>query len=334
MAAAALATGNCVILKPSDQTPIIAHRLMEAFLEAGLPSGVASLLTGTGSLIGAYLVEHAAMDFIAFTGSREVGLKIWESAGRTKPGQQNLKKVICEMGGKNAVIVDEDSDLDEAISGCLTSAFGYSGQKCSALSRLIVLESISPDFTQRLVAAAQSLPIGIAERAGSTIVPVISRAAQQRILNAIEHGKTEATLAWQGIVPNDLNACFVPPTIFVNVPTSGSLFRNEIFGPVLSVVTAKDFDHAIALANDSEFALTAGCYSRSPKNLEHARREIVCGNLYLNRPITGAIVERQPFGGFKMSGGGTKAGGPDYILNFMIPRVITENQIRHGFAAD
>jgi RHH-type proline utilization regulon transcriptional repressor/proline dehydrogenase/delta 1-pyrroline-5-carboxylate dehydrogenase len=332
MASAAIVAGNAVIIKPSDQTPVIGARLMELFVEAGLPAGVANLLTGPGGKVGAHLVSHPQIDFIAFTGSKEVGLRIWESAGRTAPDQANLKKVVCEMGGKNCVIVDSDADMDEAVVGCISSAFGYQGQKCSALSRLIVLEDNYDKFVERLIAAAGSLPVGPAELPGNVVGPVIARDAQQRILGIIEAGKKEAKLAWQGKVPDDPNACYVPPTVFIEVPPISRLFREEIFGPVLSVTKAKDFDHAIALANESEFALTGGCYSRSPINIERVKNELVCGNLYINRTVTGAIVERQPFGGFKMSGGGTKAGGREYLENFLVPRVITENCLRRGFA--
>ncbi|MBI5685521.1 MAG: bifunctional proline dehydrogenase/L-glutamate gamma-semialdehyde dehydrogenase [Verrucomicrobia bacterium] len=332
MTSAAVVAGNAVVMKPSDQTPIIAARLMSLFVEAGLPPGVVNLLTGSGSLLGAHLVAHPQANLVAFTGSMEVGLRIWETAGRTRPGQTGLKKVICEMGGKNALIVDSDADLDEAVAGVLVSAFGYSGQKCSALSRLIVVADNYDRFLARLLSAASSLRIGPAEQPGSVIVPVISRDAQQRILARIEAGGTEATLAWQGFVPSDANACYVPPSIFTNVPPGSHLFRDEIFGPVLAVARAKSFDHAIALANDCQYALTGGVYSRSPVNIERARRELVCGNLYINRPITGALVGRQPFGGFGMSGGGTKAGGREYLQNFLLPRVITENTLRRGFA--
>jgi RHH-type proline utilization regulon transcriptional repressor/proline dehydrogenase/delta 1-pyrroline-5-carboxylate dehydrogenase len=332
MVSAAVVTGNAVIMKPSDQTPVIGAALMRLFVEAGLPAGVLNLLTGPGSTAGAHLVSHSAIDFIAFTGSKEVGLRIWEAAGRTAPGQANLKKVVCEMGGKNCMIVDSDADLDEAVAGCIASAFGYQGQKCSALSRLIVLTENYERFVERLIAAAGSMRIGPAEIPGNVLGPVISREAQQRILAIIEAGKSEARLAWQGKVPEDPNACYVPPTIFTEVPPGSKLFREEIFGPVLSVTRARTFDEALALANDSEFALTGGCYSRSPVNIERVKAELVCGNLYVNRTITGAIVERQPFGGFKMSGGGTKAGGREYLQNFLVPRVVTENCLRRGFA--
>ncbi len=334
MTAAAVVAGNAVIMKPSDQTPVIGARLMMLLMEAGLPAGVVNLLSGPGSIVGAHLVAHPQVDFIAFTGSKEVGLKIWEAAGRTAPSQVNLKKVVCEMGGKNCVVVDSDADLDEAVVNCIASAFGYQGQKCSALSRLIVLEANYDRFMERFIGAATSLRVGPAELPGNIVGPVINKDAQQRILGVIEAGKQEAKLTWQGTVPGDAAACYVPPTIFTEVPPSSRLFREEVFGPVLAVSRAKDFDEAIALANDSDFALTGGCYSRSPSHVERVKAELVCGNVYINRGLTGAVVERQPFGGFKMSGGGTKAGGREYLQNFLVPRVVTENCLRRGFAPE
>jgi RHH-type proline utilization regulon transcriptional repressor/proline dehydrogenase/delta 1-pyrroline-5-carboxylate dehydrogenase len=329
---AAVVGGNAVILKPSDQTTVIAARLMELIAEARFPAGVVNLITGRGSVVGAHLVAHPQVDFIAFTGSMEVGLSIWESAGRTPPGQANLKKVICEMGGKNALIVDSDADLDEAVLGTLHSAFGYQGQKCSALSRLIVLADNYDKFVDRLVAATACLRMGPPEEPGNIIGPVIDRASQQRIMDVIEAGKRTARLAWQGQPPNAPDACYVPPSIFTEVEASSRLFREEIFGPVLSITKARDFDEALALANDCAFALTGGLYSRSPVNIERAKAEMACGNLYINRGITGAVVGRQPFGGFKLSGGGTKAGGMEYLQQYLVPRTITENCLRRGFA--
>ncbi|HVV00994.1 MAG TPA: L-glutamate gamma-semialdehyde dehydrogenase, partial [Verrucomicrobiae bacterium] len=334
MTAAAVVAGNSAIMKPSDQTPVIAARLMDLFMEAGCPAGVVNFLPGSGSLIGSRLVEHAGIDFIAFTGSKEVGLKIWEAAGRMMPGQQNLKKVVCEMGGKNAVIVDDDADLDETVAGSLASGFGYQGQKCSALSRLIVLAANYEKFVKRFLAAADSMRFGPPEDPRFIFGPVISRSAQERILQMIETGKSEARLLWQGAAPASSEGCYVPPTIFAEVPPDSRLFREEIFGPVVSITRAADFQDALDLANRSEFALTGGCYSRSPSNIERAMAEFQCGNLYINRGITGALVARQPFGGFKMSGGGTKAGGREYLENFMVPRVITENCLRRGFAPE
>jgi RHH-type proline utilization regulon transcriptional repressor/proline dehydrogenase/delta 1-pyrroline-5-carboxylate dehydrogenase len=333
MVTAALVTGNTVIMKPAEQSAVIAAMLMEMFEEAGVPPGVLNFLTGKGSVIGAHLVDHKDVDVIAFTGSREVGLRIWKSAGETRPGQRELKRVICEMGGKNAIIIDSDADLDEAIIDTIYSAFGYQGQKCSACSRLIVLEENYGRVMERLLSAAASLRVGNPEEPGITVGPVIDETSYKRILDYIEIGKTEATLAYQkGDVPN--NGYFIPPTIFTNVRPDNRVGCEEIFGPVLSVIKVRDLTEAIDVANSTEFALTAGFFSRSPANIERAKAEIIAGNVYINRSCTGAVVGRHPFGGFKMSGGGTKAGGGDYLLNFVVPRVVTENIMRHGFAPE
>src|SRR3989441_5089820 len=328
MASAGVVTGNTVIMKPSEQSIVCGVMLMQVFEEAGVPPGVLNFLSGHGSVIGAHLVDHKDVDMIAFTGSREVGLKIWESAGITRPGQRELKRVICEMGGKNAMIVDSDADVGEAIGYSIYSAFGYQGQTCSALSRLILLEDKYDRVMERLIPAAASLRIGNPEEPGITVGPVIDETAYKRILNYIEVGKSEATFAYQkGDVPE--KGFFVPPTIFTNVKPDMRIAREEIFGPVLSVLKVRDLNEAIAVANDTDFALTAGFFSRSPANIERAKAEIVAGNVYINRSCTGAVVGRHPFGGFKMSGGGTKAGGGDYMLNFLLPRIVTENIMRH-----
>ena len=331
---APLVAGNTVIMKPAEQTSIIGAVFMELLMEAGLPPGVVNLITGRGEEVGAHLVAHPKTDFIAFTGSRSVGLKIWETAGRTLPGQANLKKVVCEMGGKNAMIVDADADLDEAIPAVLYSAFGFSGQKCSALSRLIVLDSIYDAFVQRLVAAAASLPVGDPALPGTLIGPVIDGESRDRLLLRIAEAKRESRLVFEGRILDATKAgggYFVPPTIFADVQPGHMLAREELFGPVLGIMRAKTLDDALALANDTDYALTGGVFSRSPSTLARAREEFRCGNLYLNRTITGALVERQPFGGFGMSGGGTKAGGRAYLENFLFPRVISENTMRRGF---
>ncbi len=325
MVTAAMAGGNTVVMKPSGHTPVIAARLMAMLAAAGMPDGVANLLTGAGSELGDHLTGHPQIDFVAFTGSKETGLRIWEMAGRTVNGQRNLRKVVCEMGGKNALIVDAGADLEAAVRGALRSAFGYSGQKCSALSRLIVHEQCHDEFMGRLRAEAARLRIGRAEDEGSTVVPVISREAQRRIIRIVTEAEKTHRIAWRGEPPADEQACFVPPVIFEDVPPSSRLFREEIFGPVVAVTRARDFVHALALANDSDFALTGGVFSRDEGNLARAKAEFQCGNLYLNRPITGALVGRQPFGGFRMSGGGTKAGGREYLQHFLFPRVVTEN---------
>jgi RHH-type proline utilization regulon transcriptional repressor/proline dehydrogenase/delta 1-pyrroline-5-carboxylate dehydrogenase len=332
MVSAALVTGNTVIMKPAEQSAVCGAMLMEMFEEAGVPPGVLNFLPGKGRVIGQHLVDHNDVHMIAFTGSREVGLRIWESAGQTRPGQLELKRVVCEMGGKNAVIVDSDADLDEAIVDSIYSAFGYQGQKCSALSRLIVLEENYDRVIKRLVEAAASLRVGNPETPGIMVGPVIDETAYRRQLEIIEAGKKEATLAFQGTVPPE--GFFVPPTIFTDVKPEMRLAREEIFGPVLSVMKVRDLDEAIRVANDTDYALTAGFFSRSPANIERVKAELVAGNVYINRSCTGAVVGRHPFGGFKMSGGGTKAGGGDYLLQFLVPRVVTENIMRHGFAPD
>jgi len=333
MVTAALVTGNTVIMKPAEPSAILGALLMEVFEEAGVPPGVLNFLPGHGSVIGAHLVDHPDIEMIAFTGSREVGLRIWESAGKTRPGQHELKRVVCEMGGKNPVIVDSDADLDETIVDTIYSAFGYQGQKCSACSRLIVLAENYDRVMERLIAAAASLRVGNPEEPGITVGPVVDETAYRRIQEVIERGKEEATLAFQG---KDFPSTgyFIPPTIFTDVKPEMTLSQCEIFGPVLSVLKARDLDEAIAIANDTDYALTAGFFSRSPANIERAKAELVAGNVYVNRSCTGAVVGRHPFGGFKMSGGGTKAGGTDYLLNFLVPRVVTENIMRHGFAPE
>lgn len=326
--------GNTVVMKPAEQTSVIAAEFMDVMTEAGVPSGVVNLVTGYGEEVGAHLAAHAGVDFVGFTGSRAVGLKIWEIAGRTLPGQTNLKKVVCEMGGKNALIIDSDADFDEAIPAALYSAFGFSGQKCSALSRLIVLDAIHDRFVERLVAAAAAMPVGDPAQPGTVIGPVIDEDARNKIMGLIEAGRSEATLAWQGVLSSELQASggyYVRPTIFTEVKPEHMIAQEEVFGPVLAVLRARDLDHAFSIANATDYALTGGLFSRSPSALKRAERELVCGNVYLNRGITGAIVERHPFGGFKMSGAGTKAGGRGYLENFLFPRVIVENVLRRGF---
>jgi RHH-type proline utilization regulon transcriptional repressor/proline dehydrogenase/delta 1-pyrroline-5-carboxylate dehydrogenase len=332
MTAAALVAGNCAIMKPSEQSAVIGARLARVFREAGVPPGALQLLTGPGSVVGAYLVEHPDIAVIAFTGSKEVGLKIWEAAGRTKPKQLHLKKVVCEMGGKNAIIVDTDADLDEAVPAILASAFGYQGQKCSAASRLIALAPVYDRLLDRLIDGAASLAIGSPEDPANIVGPVIDSDAFERIKAVIESTKCYAGLAHSGQAPAG-EGYYLGPTIFRDVPRNSPLAQQEIFGPVLAVIRARDLDEALEIANGTEFALTGGFFSRSPRNIEQVKRDFDVGNLYINRGITGALVGRQPFGGYRMSGGGTKAGGPDYLLNFLLPRAVTENLMRRGFVS-
>lgn len=330
MCAAAIVAGNCVIYKPSNQTPVVGHTLLEIFLQAGLPPGVFNYTPGPGTVIADFLVGHPQISVIAFTGSMEVGLRIIEKASRTPNSQPSVKKVVAEMGGKNAIIIDDDADLDEAIPHVIDSAFAYQGQKCSACSRVIVLDTIYDRFVQRLVEAARSLRIGPPEDPANFVGPVIDQSAQKTILQYIELARSEGTILYLSETPND--GYYVPITIVEGITPEHRLAQEEVFGPVLVVMRVRDFDQAIEWANSTRFALTGGAFSRSPGHLERCRREFRVGNLYFNRGCTGATVERQPFGGFKMSGVGSKAGGPDYLLQFMDARVVTENTMRRGLA--
>ncbi len=334
MTVAALVTGNTVVIKPAEQSSVIGAHFMSLLREAGFPDGVANLVSGTGESVGSLLVAHPDVDLIAFTGSRDVGTLIWAMAAVTHPDQRNLKKVICEMGGKNAAIIDTDADLDEAVLGILQSAFSYQGQKCSALSRLITVGNVGRRLIPRLTDAIAALKIGLPEHPDTDIGPVIDHASLAKIQGYIDLGKREHTLAYQAQLPAGLEGFYVGPSVFTEVSPGARLAQEEIFGPVLAVIEAKDLATAVQIANDTPFALTGGLYSRSPVNIDRVRAEFQVGNLYINRPITGAIVGRHPFGGFKMSGGGTKAGGKDYLLNFLFPRVVTENTLRHGFAPE
>jgi len=333
MTTAALVTGNTVVMKPAEQSAVIGAKLMEVFQEAGFPGGVVNYLPGVGEEIGPTLVEHPDVAMIAFTGSRGVGLLLNREAAEHRPGQDHIKRVIAEMGGKNAIIVDDDADLDEAVTGVAGSAFGYQGQKCSACSRAIVLEPIYEAFLQRLVEATRSMKIAPAEDPGCGIGPVIDAEARQRILDYIGKGKQESRLVHAGEVGGLAEeGYFIGSHIFADVAPTAVIAQEEIFGPVLAVIKVRDLDEALAVANGTSYALTGGLYSRSPANIRRVKCEFRVGNLYINRKITGALVERQPFGGFKMSGIGSKAGGPDYLLQFVLPRAITENTMRRGFA--
>ena len=330
MTVASLVAGNCTLLKPAEVSSVIAAKLAEILLEAGIPRGVFQYVPCKGSTVGAYMVKHPDVHMIAFTGSQEVGCRIYADAAILQPGQKHLKRVIAEMGGKNAIIVDESADLDQAVAGVVYSAFGYSGQKCSACSRAVVLEPVYDAFVSRLVEATRSLNVGPAEAPGTRVGPVIDAAARDRIREYVEKGKTEAELALEMPAPD--TGYFIGPVIFANVPPAAKIAQEEIFGPVLSVMRAKTFEEALELANGTNYALTGGLYSRTPSHIELAQAEFEVGNLYINRGITGAIVSRQPFGGFKLSGVGSKAGGPDYLLQFLEPRTVTENIQRQGFA--
>ncbi|MBI2027223.1 MAG: L-glutamate gamma-semialdehyde dehydrogenase [Deltaproteobacteria bacterium] len=334
MIAAALAVGNTVVFKPAEVATACGYKIYEILKEAGLPDGVLNFLPGQGRLIGNYLVRRPDVSLIAFTGSKEVGLAIIEEAGKTPKGQNHVKKVIAEMGGKNAIIIDSDADLDSAITGVLQAAFGYQGQKCSACSRVIVLDSVYDKFTSRLKEAALSIKVSPAEDPGSAVGAVINKGAFEKISQYIEIGKKEAQVLVQCEIPQGTTGYFVKPTIFCNVQPNHRIAQEEIFGPVLAVLKVKDFDEALKIANGTQFALTGALYSRSPKNIERAYKEFEVGNLYINTKCTGAMVARQPFGGFKLSGVGTKAGMKEYLLQFVEMKTVSENTQRQGFAPE
>jgi len=332
MTVAALVTGNVTILKPAEQSSLIAFEFAKLVLEAGVPSDAFAFLPGDGEEIGAHLVQDRNIDLICFTGSKAVGLWIIEQASKRIDDQRTIKKVIAEMGGKNAIIIDEDADLDEAVKGVLYSAFGFAGQKCSACSRVIAVGDCYEPFLKRLCAGANDLIVGDPKRPETFLGPVIDVESQQRLLERIKKATEENSLAFQGEVPQE--GYFVPATIFKDVAADSPIWSDELFGPVLACTRANSFTEAIELANNSEYALTGAVFSRSPNNLVLATKEFKVGNLYLNRGSTGAIVQRHPFGGFKMSGVGSKAGGPDYLLQFLEPRVVTENTMRRGFTPE
>jgi RHH-type proline utilization regulon transcriptional repressor/proline dehydrogenase/delta 1-pyrroline-5-carboxylate dehydrogenase len=335
MTTAALVTGNTVVMKPAEQSSLVAKKLHDILLEAGTPPAALALLPGRGELIGPTLVAHPDTALVAFTGSRDVGLAINRLAAEASAsGDARLvKRVIAEMGGKNAIIVDDDADLDEAVVAVAQSAFGFQGQKCSACSRVIVLDHVHDAFVARLAGAVQSLHVGPAADPASRLGPLVDEEARDRVRRFIDIGRRTA----REVVAADVGdladrGWFVGPHVFADVDPAGPLGQEEIFGPVLAVFRARDFDHAIELANGTRYALTAGVFSRSPARLAKARDLLEAGNIYLNRGITGALVQRQPFGGYRMSGIGSKTGGPDYLLQFVVPRTVTENTMRRGFA--
>jgi RHH-type proline utilization regulon transcriptional repressor/proline dehydrogenase/delta 1-pyrroline-5-carboxylate dehydrogenase len=329
-----LVAGNPVIMKPAEQSSAIARKLFDLLIEAGVPSDVLHFVPGLGEEVGAALVLNPLVHVINFTGSRAVGLKIMEDAARVQPGQRHIKKVIAELGGKNAVIIDDDADLDEAVVGCLHSAFGFQGQKCSALSRIIIVDSAYEKFRQRFLEALASFKIGPADDVAYRVGPVIDSDAKTRLEGVAARNK-----AFQ-IAEVPLNpelkqlGHYVAPRVFESQDFRSELGQTEFFGPFVTLFRVQNFDQALEAFNDTEYALTGGLYSRSPEHIERMRAQAQVGNLYVNRPITGALVCRQPFGGFRMSGCGGKAGGPDYLLNFLEPRSITENTMRRGFAPE
>lgn len=330
MVTAAAVTGNTVVMKPAEQSSVVAWGLMKMIQEAGFPAGVVNFLPGFGEEVGEYIVNHKFTTTIAFTGSKAVGLHILNRASYVQPGQTHVKRCIIEMGGKNAVIIDNDADLDEAVDGVLYSAFGFSGQKCSAASRVIVLDEVYDRFVDRLVEAAKSIDILPADNPKAYMGPVVDKEAYDRILGMIADAEKSHKLLFKASVPQ--GGYFAPPTIFGDVPGDAKLAQQEVFGPVVAVIRAKNLDQALEIGNSTEYALTGGLFSRSPANIARVKEELEVGNLYVNRGITGAMVERHPFGGYKMSGVGSKTGGPDYLKQYMEPIAVTENTLRRGFA--
>jgi 1-pyrroline-5-carboxylate dehydrogenase len=319
-----VAAGNTVVMKPSSYTPMIAAAFMDAVAAAGIPDGVINFMPGGGGQVGDHLVDHARTRFVNFTGSKEVGIRIAGRTARVQPGQKWLKRAYLEMGGKDAIVVDETADLDAAAQGAVTSAFGYQGQKCSAASRLIVVAEVYDAVLDRVVAAAARLQVGPAAE-NFPVAAVISANQQKAILAEISRARRAPgkLVLGGGAGPRD-GGYYIEPTIFADVPPQARLAQHEIFGPVLSVIRARNFADAVRIFNATEYGLTGGLYSRSRERLERAKREFYVGNLYLNRPITGALVGVQPFGGVKLSGSNAKAGGPDYLRLFMEMKTVAE----------
>ncbi len=323
MVAAAIVSGNTVVMKPASATPVIAAKLMSLWEEVGLPAGVVNYLPGSGGVIGDFLVAHPKIRFINFTGSRDVGLRINKLAAEIAPGQKWIKRVIAEMGGKDAIIVDSEADLDEAANAIVASAFGFQGQKCSACSRAIVVKDVYEEIVAKVAEKAKKLKVGPAGDCGMNMGPVIDDSAYNKIMEYIEIGKKEGRLIAGGDKAGD-NGYFIQATVFADVSPKARIAQEEIFGPVVAITPADDFDHALAIANDTEYGLTGAVFSRSRGKLEQARRKFHVGNLYFNRKCTGALVGVHPFGGFNMSGTDSKAGGADYLLLFMQAKSISE----------
>jgi 1-pyrroline-5-carboxylate dehydrogenase len=323
MTLASIVTGNTVVLKPSSDSPTIAALFVDILYEAGVPRDVVSFFTGPGGSAGEALVTHPKARFIAFTGSKEAGLRINEQATKTQPGQVWIKRTVLEMGGKDAIIVDDEADVDSAVEGVALSAFGYQGQKCSACSRAIVAEKIYDSFVAKLADRVKKITVGSVEDPKNFMGPVINEAAMKTILGYIEQGKKEGRLVAGGHRIG-ADGYFIEPTVIADVSPKARIFQEEIFGPVLAVTKAKDFDEALAMANDSEFGLTGAVYSQNPKKIEHAAEDFHVGNLYMNRKCTGAMVGAHPFGGFNMSGTDSKSGGQDYLLLFLQAKTVSE----------
>jgi 1-pyrroline-5-carboxylate dehydrogenase len=323
MTASAIVTGNTVVLKPASLAPVVAARFMEVLAEAGLPPGVVNFVPGPGDVVGDRLVEHPRTRFVSFTGSQAVGVHIYERAARVAPGQRWLKRVVAEMGGKNAIVVDTSADLDAAVEGIVASAFGFQGQKCSACSRVVALDGVHDALLEEVAARTWDLRVGPAADPATNVAAVVDRGQHEKVLDYVGIGRGEGRLVCGG-EPGDPAGYYVQPTVFADVAPDARIAQEEIFGPVVAFLRAPDYERAIAIANATEYGLTGAVYARDRARLEYARREFHVGNLYLNRKCTGALVGVQPFGGFDMSGTDAKAGGPDHLLQFVQAKVVAE----------
>ena len=328
MTSAALVTGNAVVLKPAEQSPGCAYMLVQALRAGGVPASAISLLPGEGD-VGAALVAHAGVHTIAFTGSLPVGLEITRAAGSLASGQNHIKRVVSELGGKNCVIVDSDADLDDAVPAIVSSAFVYAGQKCSAAARVLVHEAIADQLIERVAGAAGVLVVGQADELATDVPPVIEHAAQERVDRYAALAREQGLIVAR-VEPVPERGWFCPPTVAVELPRDSPVLNEEIFGPLLAIDRVRDVEDACDIVDGLPYALTGGLFARDPATVRYVRRRTPVGNLYVNRGITGAMVGRQPFGGNRLSGTGSKAGGPDYLRQFVEPRVVTENTMRHG----
>lgn len=324
MTSAAIVTGNTVVLKPSSDSPLTGWKYFEIMEEADLPAGVLNFVSGPGGAVGDTLVLHPKTRFISFTGSKEVGIHINEVAAKVQPGQIWLKRVVAEMGGKDSIVVDEGVDLEDAAQGVIASAFGFQGQKCSACSRVIVHEKVYDKFVEILARKADALKVGDAIDWTNYMGPVVNRSSHESIMSYINKGTSEGGRLVAGGVAAGSDGYFIRPTVIADVDPKGTIAQEEIFGPVLAVIKAKDFDEGLNIANNTEFGLTGAVYTKNQKKLEKAEKDFFVGNLYLNRKCTGALVGVHPFGGFNMSGTDSKAGGKDYLLLFLQAKSIAE----------
>jgi 1-pyrroline-5-carboxylate dehydrogenase len=324
MTAAAIVTGNTVVLKPSSDAPTIAYKFFELLEEAGLPAGVVNFMTGSGAEVGDVVVDHPRTRFVAFTGSKEIGLRINERAAKVNPGQLWIKRVVAEMGGKDAIVVADDADLDEAATGVVQSAFGFQGQKCSACSRAIIDARVYDSMIEKIAERTAKIKVGNPTDNGTMMSAVINEKAFKTINSYVEKGKAEGGRVVAGGGSDGEQGFFIEPTVIADVKAGATIEQEEIFGPVLAVIKANDYDDALRIANDTEFGLTGAVYSKDEAKLERARQEFHVGNLYLNRKCTGALVGVHPFGGFNMSGTDSKAGGRDYLMLFMQAKLSSE----------